>query len=228
MHQIIKRSCPPGLVATLKFVVLTIMLPVALLTGSPAAAQQNLDSLLKPGTQLVYRLTINNKFYDVTATIKSLTPVFVFTWTMADSANMSGELVHTINGITKGNIIDHRFMPGSRTLSNKSTSLVLSKGLYRRLVNRRGKPARIYLSGADTSVYKMGTFEDAKELNVRINGSAAVINEERVKSLAKLARQFVTTGEEFFTFYNSPVLPIILRLKINTGFSLEIIEIRTP
>ncbi len=203
---------------------------VFVFAGIPAKsfAQQQIDALIKPGTKLIYRLHIENKFYDLVATVKTVEPVFAYDWSIADSTNASGSVTHTVRGLNRGNVLHHQFKSGANTLNNKETSLVLSTKTFDRLTGRFNRPTAIHLNGSKSEQYNMGLFDEPDQIKLRVNGNEITINEEKVKSLGRLARQYVATGEEFFTFYRSRNFPLILRLKILPSFEMEIIDINTP
>ena len=64
---------------------------------------------------------------------------------------------------------------------------------------------------------------DSEELKIIVNGEKETVDEEMAKELDDEGQP--KSGEEFFTFYRSAKLPIILRMK--NGFYIALKEIKT-
>jgi hypothetical protein len=174
-------------------------------------AQHKLENIIKVGSKLFYRIDVNDKHYDLTATVTRLDPVS-FSWQIKDSANASGNITHTRKAFKRANSIQTKFI-GGNTLLSKSTNLWLSKKLFRHFTSKNGKPTHIRLKGEDGEAINMGTYTGNNDLEITINGATQTIKEELAKPLVKMAGKYIPTGDELLAFYNSSKLPLILRIR---------------
>jgi hypothetical protein len=200
-----------------------ILFLTALLMASVLSfAQVTLQSLVKPGTKLIYAVEANEQKYDFIVTVKSLTPVLVFDWQMTDPINTSGTITHTANAMISANTMYNYFTSGSKMLDDNTTSVWLSKNTFTNLM-KRGKGMMMKMN-INESLVKMGTYkEDPDELHIIVNGEKETVEEELAKELNE---EGAPKGDDtFFTFYNSAKMPIILRMK--NGFYIALKEIKT-
>ena len=185
-------------------------------------AQVNIQSLVKPGTKLIYAVEANELKYDFIVTVKALTPALVFDWQMTDRVNNSGTITHTPQAMISANTMYNYFAPGQKTLDDNTISIWLSKNVFAGLV-KAGKGIMMKMNTGDAPK-KMGTFaEDNTELNILVNGEKETVEEELARELND---EGLPTGDDsFFTFYKSAKLPIILRMR--NGFYIALKEIKT-
>lgn len=185
-------------------------------------AQINLQSLIKPGTKLIYAVEANEQKYDFIITVKALTPSLVFDWEMTDRANNSGTITHTSTAMISANTMYNYFSPGSKTLDDNTISVWLSKNSFTGLT--KGSMSVLMKMNTGEQLKKMGTYkEDPDELKIMVNGEKETVEEQLAHELNNEGHP--TNDDSFFTFYNSAKLPIILRMR--NGFYIVLKEIKT-
>ena len=197
------------------------LFPVLLIVSALSFAQVNLESLVKPGTKLIYAVESGGQKYDFIITVKALTPVLIFDWQMTDPINTNGTITHTAVAMVSANTMYNYFSPGEKTLDDNSISVWLSKNTFSGLV-KPDKGTMIKMNTGEVPK-KMGTYMDSEELKIIVNGEKETVDEEMAKELDDEGQP--KSGEEFFTFYRSAKLPIILRMK--NGFYIALKEIKT-
>ncbi|HMK02658.1 MAG TPA: hypothetical protein VK489_00620 [Ferruginibacter sp.] len=193
------------------------LLHVLLFVSVFSFAQVNLQSLVKPGTKLIYAVEANEEKYDFIVTVKALLPALVFDWEMTNGSK--GSITHTQQAMISANTMYNYFKPGEKTLDDNSISVWLSKNTFRAL----GKEGAMIKMNTGEAERKMGTNAGTNEFSILVNGEKERIEEEVAKELNKEGNQ--TGSEDFFSFYNSFKLPIILRMR--NGFYIALKEIRT-
>jgi len=100
-------------------------------------AQVNLQSLVKPGTKLIYAVEANGEKYDFIITVKALLPALVFDWQMTNDANSNGTITHTAQAMISANTMYNYFAPGQKTLGDDMISVWLSKNSWPENIGRR-------------------------------------------------------------------------------------------
>ena len=184
-------------------------------------AQVSLESLVKPGTKLIYAVVAGEQKYDFIITIKALTPALVFDWQMTDPINTRGTITHTAKAMIIASTMNNYFSPGEKTLDDNTISVWLSKNIYAGLI-KNGKSVLMQMNTGEEPK-NMGMFTENKELKIIVNGEKDTVDEEIVKELNNDGRP--TASEDYFTFYRSAKLPIILRMQ--NGFNIVLKEIKT-
>jgi hypothetical protein len=185
-------------------------------------AQDRIEQYVKTGTKLMYRIDLNNRSYDMRVTVKNLKP-FSFDYEIVDSANAKGTITHTPAGLTNGIILHNNFTAGSKILDEKTTSLLLSRKVFKNFSKHSRRPITIFFNGLWRESSRMGHADGEKDFMVRVNGKQLTIQQEYAKPKIKFHRGYQTTGEEFLTYYNSSQLPLILKLR--TNFYIELLDI---
>lgn len=199
-----------------------ILLHSLLLLSVFCFAQVNLQSLIKPGTKLIYAVETNEQKYDFIIIIKALTPALVFDWEMTDRANNNGTITHTAAAMIAGNTLYNYFSPGAKTLDDNTLSVWLSKNTITSLT--KGNKSVMLKMNTDESPKKMGIFrEDPEELKIIVNGEKETVEEYTVKDMN--APGASDDDQVYFTFANSAKMPIILRMQ--NGFYIALKEIKT-
>ena len=185
-------------------------------------AQVNIQSLVKPGTKLIYAVEANEQKYDFIITVKALAPALVFDWEMTDRINNSGTIIHTPQAMISASTMYNYFAPGPKTLDDNTISVWLSKNTFTGLM-KAGKGIIMKMNTGEAPK-KMGTYaEDNAELNILVNGEKETVEEELAKELNEEA---LPKGDDsFFTFYKSAKMPIILRMR--NDFYIVLKEIKT-
>jgi hypothetical protein len=152
-------------------------------------------------------------------TIKALVPALVFDWEMTDRANNNGTITHTAAAMIAGNTLYNYFSPGAKTLDDNTLSVWLSKNTFTGLT--KGSKSVILKMNINETPKKMGVInEDADEFKIIVNGEKETVEEFTAKDMNAPAEDQV-----YFTFANSPKMPIILRMK--NGFYITLKEIKT-
>jgi hypothetical protein len=185
-------------------------------------AQERIEQYVKTGTRLMYRIDLNNRSYDMRVTVKSLNP-FVFDYEIIDSANAKGTITHTSAGMANGIILHNNFAAGNKTLDEKTTSLLLSRRVFKNFSSHKRRPIMMFLNGLWRESSRMGYADGEKDFMVRANGRQLTIQQEYARAKIKFGRGYETTGTEYLTYYNSSQLPIILKLR--TNFYMELLDI---
>lgn len=184
-------------------------------------AQVRLESLVKPGTKMIYAVESGEQKYDFIVTVKALLPALIFDWQMTEPVNTSGTITHTATAMVAGVTMYNYFSPGSKMLDDNSISVWLSKNSLTGLT-KAGKWIMMKMNTGEAPK-KMGSYTESKELKILVNGEKETVDEELAKELNE---EGLPKGEEeFFTFYNSSKLPIILRMR--NGFYIALKEIKT-
>jgi hypothetical protein len=199
-----------------------ILLHSLLLLSVFCFAQVNPQSLIKPGTKLIYAVETNEQKYDFIITVKALTPALVFDWEMTDRANNNGTITHTAAAMIAGNTLYNYFSPGAKILDDNTLSVWLSKNTFTGLT--KGNKSVMLKMNTNESPKKMGIFsEDPEELKIIVNGEKETVEEFTAKDMNAAA----ASGDDqvYFTFANSAKMPVILRMK--NGFYIALKEIKT-
>lgn len=181
-------------------------------------AQVNLQTLIKPGTKLIYAVEAGAQKYDFIVTVKALAPALVFDWEMTNDNKSSGTITHTATAMTSGNTMYNYFSPGAKTLDDNTLSVWISKNTFTSLTK-----------GAKTVMLKMNTNEEAKKMAVTQEDPEALkitVNGEKETIEGFTAKDNAPAEEQAsFTFATSAKMPVILRM--NNGFSISLKEIKT-
>ncbi len=183
-------------------------------------AQVNLQTLIKPGTKLIYAVDANGQKYDFIVTVKALAPALVFDWQMTDPVNINGSITHTAVAMISGNTLYNFFAPGSKTLDDNTLSVWISKNSFTALT--KGSKTTMLKMNTNEKPKKMGVEqEDATEMKILVNGEKETVEQFEAKEMS------AASGEDrvYFTFAKSAKMPIIL--KMQNGFYIALKEIKT-
>ena len=160
--------------------------------------------------------------YDFIITVKTLVPALVFDWEMTNDNKSSGTITHTAPAMISGNTMYNYFSPGAKTLDDNTLSVWLSKNTFTGLT--KGTKSVILQMNTNETPKKMGvTKEDPTELKIILNGEKETVEEFTANDMSALGAP--AEDQVYFTFSNSPKMPIILRMK--NGFSIALKEIKT-
>ena len=185
-------------------------------------AQVNLQTLVKPGTKLIYAVEAGEQKYDFIVTVKTLVPALVFDWEMTNDNKSSGTITHTAAAMITGNTMYNFFSPGAKTLDDNTLSVWLSKSTFTGLT--KGTRNVMLKMNTNEAPKKMGVIkEDPAELKIIVNGEKETVEEFTANDMN--AANAPAEEQVNFTFSNSPKMPIILRMK--NGFSITLKEIKT-
>lgn len=200
-----------------------ILFLVSLLTCSIFSfAQVNLQTVIKPGTKLIYAVESDGQKYDFIVTVKALVPALIFDWEMTNDNKSSGTLTHTAPAMISGNTMYNYFSPGAKILDDNTLSVWISKNTFAALT--KGTKSVILQMNTNETPKKMGVVkEDPTELKIIINGEKETVEEFTANDLN--AANAPADEQVYFTFSNSPKMPIILRMK--NGFYIALKEIKT-
>jgi hypothetical protein len=185
-------------------------------------AQVNLQTLVKPGTKLIYAVEAGEQKYDFIVTVKALVPALIFDWEMTNDNKSSGTITHTAPAMISGNTMYNYFAPGTKTLDDNTLSVWISKNTFTGLT--KGTKTVILQMNTNEGAKKMGvTKEDPAELKIMVNGEKETVEGFTASDLD--AANAPAEEQVYFTFSNSPKMPIILRMK--NGFFIALKEIKT-
>ena len=185
-------------------------------------AQVNLQTVIKPGTKLIYAVEAGEQKYDFIVTVKTLVPALVFDWEMTNDNKSSGTITHTAPAMIIGNTMYNYFSPGAKTLDDNTLSVWISRNTFIGLT--KGTKNVMLKMNNNEVPKKMGVIkEDPAELKIIVNGEKETVEEFTANDMN--AANAPAEEQVNFTFSNSPKMPIILRMK--NGFSITLKEIRT-
>jgi len=183
-------------------------------------AQVNLQTLVKPGTKLIYAVEAGAEKYNFIVTVKALVPALVFDWEMTNDNKSSGTITHTATAMIAANTLYNYFSSGAKTLDDNTLSVWISKNTFTALT--KGAKTAMLKMNTNESPKKMGvTKEDPTELKIIVNGEKETVEEFEAKDMG------VPDGQDpvYFTFANSAKMPVILRMQ--NGFYIALKEIKT-
>jgi hypothetical protein len=185
-------------------------------------AQVNLQSVIKPGTKLIYGVESNGQKYDFIVTVKTLVPTLVFDWEMTNDKKSSGTITHTAQAMISANTMYNYFAPGQKALDDNTISVWLSKNSFTGLT--KGTKSVVMSMNVGEAPKNMANFsEDPKELKIIVNGEKETVEELLAK---EVNAQGKPKGDDtFFTFSTSAKMPIIIRMK--NDFYIALKEIKT-
>lgn len=185
-------------------------------------AQVNLQSVIKPGTKLIYAVEAGAEKYDFIVTVKALAPALVFDWEMKNDNKSSGTITHTAPAMIAANTLYNYFSAGAKTLDDNTLSVWISKNSFTALT--KGTKSVMLKMNTNEAAKKMGVIkEDPAELKILVNGEKETVDEFTANDIN--AANAPPEDQVYFTFANSPKMPIILRMK--NGFYIALKEIKT-
>jgi hypothetical protein len=185
-------------------------------------AQVNLQTLIKPGTKLIYAVEAGEQKYDFIVTVKALVPALVFDWEMTNDNKSSGTITHTAPAMISANTLYNYFSPGAKTLDDNTLSVWISKNSFTGLT--KGTKSIMLKMNTNEGPKKMGvTKEDQTELKILVNGEKETVEQFTANDLN--AANAAPEDQVYFTFSNNAKMPIILQMK--NGFYIALKEIKT-
>lgn len=194
----------------------------AMLLSLFSFAQVNLQTLIKPGTKLIYAVEAGEQKYDFIVTVKALLPALVFDWEMTNDNKSNGTISHTAAAMISANTLYNYFSPGAKTLDDNTLSVWISKNTFTGLT--KGTKSVMLKMNTDEAPKKMAvTKEDPAELKIMVNGEKETVEEFTANDVNAAAAP--AEEQVYFTFSNSPKMPVILRMK--NGFYITLKEIKT-
>lgn len=199
-----------------------IFLFASLLLSAVSFAQVNLQTLIKPGTKLIYAVEAGEQKYDFIVTVKALIPALVFDWEMTNDNKSNGTITHTAAAMISANTLYNYFAPGAKTLDDNTLSVWISKNTFTGLT--KGTKSVMLKMNTNEEPKKMAvTKEDPAELKIIVNGEKETVEEFTANDVNAAAA--AAEDQVYFTFSNSSKMPIILRMK--NGFYIALKEIKT-
>jgi hypothetical protein len=185
-------------------------------------AQVNLQSVIKPGTKLIYAVEAGAEKYDFIVTVKALVPALIFDWEMTNDNKSSGTITHTAAAMVAANTLYNYFAPGAKTLDDNTLSVWISKNSFTGLT--KGAKSVMLKMNTNEAPKKMGvTKEDPAELKITVNGEKETVEQFTANDLN--ATNAAPEDQVYFTFSNNAKMPIILQMK--NGFYISLKEIKT-
>lgn len=199
-----------------------LILIVLIATSLFSFAQVNLQTLVKPGTKLIYAVEAGGQKYDFIVTVKALTPALVFDWEMTNDNKSSGTITHTAAATIAANSMYNYFSPGAKTLDDNTLSVWISKNTFTSLT--KGARSAMLKMNTNEEPKKMAvTQEDPAEMKILVNGEKETVEEYTANDMNALNAP--AEDKVYFTFARSPKMPLILRMK--NGFYIALQEIKT-
>lgn len=198
------------------------LLNCLLLLSAFSFAQVNLQTLVKPGTKLIYAVDAGAQKYDFIITVKALVPALVFDWEMTNDNKSSGTITHTAAAMIAANTLYNYFSPGAKSLDDNTLSVWISKNTFTGLT--KGTKSVMLKMNTNEAPKKMGvTKEGPEELKIIVNGEKEIVEEFTANDLN--ATNAPAEDKVYFTFATSAKMPIILRMQ--NGFYIALKEIKT-
>lgn len=193
-----------------------------LLLSYCSLAQVNLQTLVKPGTKLIYAVDAGAQKYDFIVTVKALVPALVFDWEMTNDNKSTGAISHTATAMMAANTLYNYFAPGPKILDDNTLSIWISKNTFNGLT--KGTKNVMLKMNTNEAPKKMGvTKEGPEELKIIVNGEKETVEEFTANDLN--ATNAPVEDKVYFTFATSAKMPIILRMQ--NGFYIALKEIKT-
>jgi hypothetical protein len=195
-----------------------------LLVAMSGRAQVRLDEVVKPGTKLIYAVKSDRGNYDFIVTVKDIKGTS-FTWEMTSPADMKGEIAHTAKALQNAYKMYNYFQSESKTLDDQSLSVWLSQKMFNELV-KGTNAVKVCMRDPLAEPVLMKRFMDG-ELNIKVDGNGTMIYDKFVKPARKVKDKWIIdpTLDEYFTYYPSATLPIIIRM--GADFVITLKEVRT-
>jgi hypothetical protein len=201
-----------------KIFLLHILLIISLFSN----AQVNLQTMVKPGTKLIYAVEAGEQKYDFIVTVKALVPALVFDWEMTNDKKSSGTINHTAAAMVAANTLYNYFSSGVKTLDDNALSVWISKNTFTSLT--KGAKSVMLKMNTNEVPKKMGvTKEDPVELKILVNGEKETVEQFTASDLN--AVNAPAEDQVYFTFASNAKMPIILQMK--NGFYISLKEIKT-
>lgn len=193
-----------------------------ILSAALAFAQVNLQSVIKPGTKLIYGVEAGGQHYDFIVTVKTLAPAVIFDWEMTNDNKSSGTITHTAAAMVSANTLYNYFASGAKTLDDNTLSVWISRNTFNGLT-KAAKSVMLKMN-TNESPKKMGvTKEDPAELKILLNGEKETVEEFVATDLNTAGA--AAEDQVYFSFATNLKMPIILRMK--NGFYISLKEIKT-
>ena len=171
-----------------------------LASSAVSFAQVNLQSLIKPGTKLIYGVEAGEQKYDFIVTVKALVPALVFDWEMTNDKKSSGTITHTAAAMISANTLYNYFSGGAKTLDDNTLSVWISKNSFISLT--KGVKSVMLKMNTNESPKKMGvTKEDPAELKIIVNGEKETVEQFTANDLN--ATSAPAEDQVYFTFANN-------------------------
>ena len=199
-----------------------LLLQSLLILSLFSIAQVNLQTVVKPGTKLIYGVEAGEQKYDFIVTIKALVPALVFDWEMTNDKKSSGTITHTATAMIAANTLYNYFSSGGKTLDDNTLSVWISKNTFTSLT--KGTKSVMLKMNTNEAPKKMGvTKEDPTELKIIVNGEKETVDQFTANDLN--AVNAPAEDQVYFTFASNAKMPIILQMK--NGFYISLKEIKT-
>ena len=199
-----------------------LLLHTLLILSAFAFAQVNLQSVIKPGTKLIYGVEAGEQKYDFIVTIKTLVPALIFDWEMTNDNKSSGTITHTAAAMVAANTLYNYFSSGAKTLDDNTLSVWISKNTFNSLT--KGTKSVMLKMNTNEAAKKMGiTKEDPTELKILLNGEKETVEQFTANDLN--TTNAPVEDQAYFTFASNAKMPIILQMK--NGFYISLKEIKT-
>ena len=199
-----------------------LLLQSLLILSLFSIAQVNLQTVVKPGTKLIYGVEAGEQKYDFIVTIKALVPALVFDWEMTIDKKSSGTITHTATAMIAANTLYNYFSSGGKTLDDNTLSVWISKNTFTSLT--KGTKSVMLKMNTNEAPKKMGvTKEDPTELKIIVNGEKETVDQFTANDLN--AVNAPAEDQVYFTFASNAKMPIILQMK--NGFYISLKEIKT-
>lgn len=185
---------------------------------SPSLIAQNISDLdafekaVKPGTQLIYDVAVQDKHYTLTITLKQVGNEVSFDWITGDPDNKSGSVAMSANALQNAVAINSTLKSGDVKLDNE-TAFWISKKIFNDIANTA--QASLKLNGATDTATNLGN--TIGEFNFNMNGN-----------LMAIPGWELTGGPD--NKYTIDILEskIPLIYKIDMGFSMILTEVKNP
>lgn len=201
-------------------------LVLAVLTSACMSAygQVKLEEVVKPGTKLIYGVISDRGNYDFIVTVKDMKGSS-FEWEMTAPINMKGEIIHTSKALKTAYKMYNYFQAETKTLDDQTMAVWLSEKMFKDIT--KGKDAvKVCMYNPLDEPSLMKDFQQGY-LVIKVDGDGTAINDRFVKPAKKVKDKWIMdmSSGDYFTYYNSPALPIIVRL--HTNFTITLKEVQT-
>jgi hypothetical protein len=87
--------------------------------------------------------------------------------------------------MANGIILHNNFTAGNKTLDEKTTSLLLSRRVFKNFSSHKRRPIMMFLNGLWRESSRMGYADGEKDFMVRVNGRQLTIQQEYARPKIK-------------------------------------------
>lgn len=195
------------------FLLFTVHFSPFILSAQNISDLDAFEKAIKPGTILTYDVTMGEKKYQLTATIKKLGDEIAFDWETTSPASKKGGIAMNGIAVSKADALFNDFSGGETNL-DKETSLFISKKIFNEIA--ANAQAEMKLSGpSDTTTMLSNTIS---EFNFNLNNNLVAVPGWELQGGSEI--------KYTVDIIESVKFPLIV--KIDLGWTMQLISVSNP